>query len=53
MRDLVFVEEGGAGEHLVAHSTLVELFRVELLDVLPMLLQRGEAEAALLTVVGL
>lgn len=50
---LVFFQQGGAGEHLVANRTLVELFRVELLDVLAMLLQRGEAETALLTVVRL
>lgn len=36
--DLVFVEEGGTREHLVADGTLVELLWVELLDVLPMLL---------------
>lgn len=50
---LVFVQQGGAGEHLVAGWTLVELFRVELLDVLAMLLQCGEAETTLLTVVRL
>lgn len=50
---LVFVQQGGAGEHLVADGTLVELLWVELLDVLAMLLQRGEAEATLLTVMRL
>lgn len=53
VRALVFVQQGGAGEHLVAGGTLVELFWVKLLDVLAMLLQRGEAEATLLTVMRL
>lgn len=53
MRGLVFVQEGGAGKQLTAGGTLVELLRVKLLDVLPMLVQRREAETALLTVVGL
>lgn len=37
--DFVFVEEADAGEHLVADWTRVKLLRVELLNVLPMLLQ--------------
>lgn len=49
----VFVQQGGAGEHLATGGTLVELLRVDLLDVLAMLLQRGEAQATLLTVARL
>lgn len=47
----VFLQQGSAGEHLATGGTLVELFGVELLDVLAMLLQRGEAQTTLLTVV--
>ena len=36
---LVFVQQGGAVEHLVTGGTLVELLWVQLLDVLPMLPQ--------------
>ena len=50
---LVFVQQGGAGKHLVTGGTLVELLWVVVLDVLPMLLQRGEAETTLLTVMRL
>lgn len=50
---LVFVQQGGAGEHLIACGALVELFRMKVLDVLTMLLQSGEAEATLLTVMRL
>lgn len=53
VRGLVFFQQGAAGEHLVAGGTLVELFWVVVLDVLPMLLQRGETETTLLTVMRL
>lgn len=53
VRGLVFVQQGGASAHLVAGEALVKFLWVELLDVLPMLLQRREAQAALLTVMGL
>lgn len=53
MRGLVFIQQGGAGEHLIACGTLVELFGMKVLDVLTMLLQCGETEATLLTVVRL
>lgn len=53
MRGLVFLQQGGAAEHLVTGGALVVLLRVNLLDVLLMLLQRGEAEATALTVVRL
>lgn len=49
----VFVQKGSTGEDFVADGTLVELLWVELLDVLLMLVQGGEAEAALLTVMRL
>ena len=50
---LVFVQQGGATECLLAEETLVELLRVALLDVLPVILKRGEAQTTLLTVIGL
>lgn len=50
---LVFFQQGGAAEHLVTGGALVELLRVDLLDVLLMLLQRGEAQTTALTVVRL
>lgn len=53
MRGLVLFQQGAAGEHLAAGGTLVELFWVVVLDVLPMLLQRGETETTLLTVMRL
>lgn len=49
----VFFQQGGGAEHLVTGGTLVELFWVELLDVLAMLLQRAETETTLLTVMRL
>lgn len=53
VRALVFVQQGGAGEHLVAGGAPVELLGVELLHVPPMLLQGGETQTALLAVVRL
>lgn len=53
MRGLVFLQQGGTAEHLVTGGALVEVFGVNLMDVLLMLLQRGEAEAATLAVVRL
>lgn len=53
VRGLVFVQQGGAGEHLIACGTLVELLGMKVLDVLTMLLQSGETKATLLTVVRL
>lgn len=50
---LVFVQQGGASEHLVTGGASVKLFWVELLDVLTMLLQSGKTETAFLTVVRL
>lgn len=50
---LVFVQQGGASEHLVTGGASVKLFGVELLDVLTMLLQSGKTETAFLTVVRL
>lgn len=53
VRGLVFLQQGGAAEHLVTGGALVELFGVNFLDVLLMLLKRSEAEAAALAVVRL
>lgn len=53
VRGLMFLEQRSAAEHLVAGGALVELFGVNFLHVLLMLLQRGEAEAAALAVVRL
>lgn len=50
---LVFVQQGGAREHLVTGGAPVKLFGMELLDVLTVLLQRGKTETAFLTVVRL
>ena len=50
---LVLVQQGGAVEHLVADGALVEVAGVAVLEVLPVLLHRREAQAALLAVVGL
>lgn len=53
MYALVFFQQGGAGEHFAAGGTLVVLLGVKLLDVLAMLVQRGEAETTFLTVMRL
>lgn len=50
---LVFVQQGGASEHLVTGGAPVKLFGMELLDVLTVLLQCGKTETAFLTVVRL
>lgn len=49
----VFLQQDGVGEHLVALRTLVELLGVALLDVLPVVLQRGKGQTTFLTVMGL
>lgn len=49
----VLVQQGGAGEHLVADGTRVEILLVDVLHVLTMLLLRREAQAAALAVMGL
>lgn len=46
----VLFQQGGAAEHLVAHGALMEILWVELLEMLLVFFQRGEAEAALLTI---
>lgn len=50
---LVFVQQSGAGENLIAGGAFVKLFGMELLHVLTMLLQSGKTETAFLTVVRL